>query len=355
MIAYSSPNSRILHSKKTRVSCRGFIFKRFKMPVKKTPSAKTVKKTVSPVPETVSQECCTSSSCRGSQIWLATLVIVLAQVLSIAYFSDLTVKKSLDGAKNFEYEKVGDKATFELLNKAQRLQLKAQLDQIKSFVEQSEKTAGSDKVTDGTPSPTTSNTGATSSDSKTMSKDEIAAIEKLAYLQGNEKARILAVEYTDPECPFCIRQAKDGILSKLLENFPDKVRVSHKVFRAVPHPGAEPKSLALLCAGKVGGTSAYNAYYNGIMERSTQEKVMPVDSILSLAKELQIDSAKFSACYDAKETMAEYDANTTEGQKYGVQGTPGTLIIDTESGKYELIAGAYPYESFQAAVEKFLK
>ncbi len=175
------------------------------------------------------------------------------------------------------------------------------------------------------------------------------------YFNRETKSRIIVAEYTDPECPFCIRQAKDGIMPKLLESYAGKVRVAHKPFRAVPHPGAEPKAIALLCVGKIAGAEAYNAYYDAMMDRSTQEKVMPVDSLASLAKELKIDEKAFSACYDGKDTLAQYDVNTTEGRKYGVEGTPGTLVIDSETGKYELIAGAYPYESFQAAVDKLLK
>jgi protein-disulfide isomerase len=322
------------------------------MPSKKiTPS----KAPVAPVSKKVSESCdsgpCRSGGCSGFGIWLAIFVVVVVQVVSTAYFSDLSVKKNLEAVKSFEYEKMGGKETFELLNKAQRLQIKGQLEQIKSFVEQSEKTTPSTE----TPSATGSEVSVTPTDSKTMSKEDIAAIEKVAYFDGDAKSRIIVAEYTDPECPFCIRQAKDGIMPKLLESYAGKVRVAHKPFRAVPHPGAEPKAIALLCVGKIAGAEAYNAYYDAMMDRSTQEKVMPVDSLASLAKELKIDEKAFSACYDGKDTLAQYDVNTTEGRKYGVEGTPGTLVIDSETGKYELIAGAYPYESFQAAVDKLLK
>jgi protein-disulfide isomerase len=324
------------------------------MPSKKTtPSKAPVAAVSKKVSESDNSGSCRSGGCSGFGIWLAIFVVVVAQVVSTAYFSDLSVKKNLEAVKSFEYEKMGGKETFELLNKAQRLQIKGQLEQIKSFVEQSEKTAPSTST--GEVSSTGSEVSATPTDSKTMSKEDIAAIEKVAYFDGDAKSRIIVAEYTDPECPFCIRQAKDGIMPKLLESYAGKVRVAHKPFRAVPHPGAEPKAIALLCVGKIAGAETYNAYYDAMMDRSTQEKVMPVDSLASLAKELKVDAKEFSACYDAKETLAQYDANTTEGRKYGVEGTPGTLIIDSETGNYELIAGAYPYESFQAAVDKLLK
>jgi predicted DsbA family dithiol-disulfide isomerase len=39
-------------------------------------------------------------------------------------------------------------------------------------------------------------------------------------------------------------------------------------------------------------------------------------------------------------------------QLFGVNGTPGNVIIDRETGKFELISGAYPVESFVEAINK---
>lgn len=284
--------------------------------------------------------------CTGFRIWSAVFVVVLAQVVSTAFFSDYTAKNTAAKMQEFEYSQRGGKETFDLLNKAQVLQLKGQIDQIKAYVENAEKTGGTK---------TDSATAEPAAELKTMPKEEVEAIKKTSFFKGKEGATVIAVEYTDPECPFCIRQSKDGIISKLLEKYDGKLQAAHKVFRAVPHPGAEPKSIALLCAAKQGGAEAYNKYFDTLMDRSTQEKVMPVDEILPLAKEQKLDAKKFSACFDGKETVGEYDANTAEGQKYGVQGTPGTLLVNVETGKYQLISGAYPIDSFTAAVDALLK
>lgn len=300
-------------------------------------NATVVPETATSVPET-SGECSGKCSATSFRIWIAVFVVVVAQVASTAFFSDLTVEKM----KEFEYEQRGGKETFDLLNKAQILQIKGQLDQIKDFIKNSEAQ---------NPSGSTE----TPSASKTMSSEEVAALKKDSYFAGTENARILAIEYTDPECPFCIRQSKDGILKTLLSKYEGKVAYAHKPFQAVPHEGAEPKSLAALCVGKIAGAESYNAYFDAIMDRSTQSSVMPVDQLVPLAKELKIDAAKFSACFDAKETKPLYDAYTAEGRKYGVSGTPGTLLVDTETGKYELIAGAYPIDSFTQAVDGLLK
>lgn len=58
---------------------------------------------------------------------------------------------------------------------------------------------------------------------------------------------------------------------------------------------------------------------------------------------------------DSKKNIARFDAETTEGRKLGVQGTPGTVVINNETGEYELIAGAYPVSEFERVIDKLLK
>lgn len=75
---------------------------------------------------------------------------------------------------------------------------------------------------------------------------------------------------------------------------------------------------------------------------------------MPLAKELKLDGKKFQACMDSKENITRFDAETAEGQKMGVQGTPGTVVINNQTGEYELIAGAYPVSEFERVINKLL-
>lgn len=288
---------------------------------------------------------CRATSCDPAafRIWIAVFVIVIVQIVSTAFFSERIVQS----LKEFEYAQRGGRETFELLNKAQILQVKGQIEEIKKFVENAEKNGANNPGQNNAPA---------ADESKTMSMDEVSAITNGAYFQGNQSARIVAVEYTDPECPFCIRQSKDETLKKLLEKYPDQVKVAHKPMRAVDHPGSEAKSVGLLCAGKIAGADAYNAFYKGIMDRSTPQAAGSVSDLPAIAKEAGVNAKEFAACTEKKEeALAQYAANTAEGNKYGVNGTPGTMVIDTQTGKYQLIAGAYPFDTFDSAVAALLK
>lgn len=248
-----------------------------------------------------------------------------------------------------EYEKTGGKENYDLLAKAQRLQMEDQIPQIKQFIASKE---GKGTVT----KPTTSGEAAVA-EVKKLSQDEIAAIKKEAYVEGNKDALITLVEYSDLECPFCIRQFKEGTISKVHEKFGDKVNSIFKNFRAVPHENAEIEASATLCAGDLGGAKAYIAYYNAIFTRTNggNGTGFSKDALVPLAKELKLDGKKFQACLDSKKNIARFDADTAEGSKLGVQGTPGTVVINNKTGEYELIAGAYPVAEFERIVSKLLE
>lgn len=228
-----------------------------------------------------------------------------------------------------------------------------QIPQIKQFIESKE---GKKPSAENTATGSEPTAPAPAAKAKTLTQDEIAAIKKTAYIEGNKDAAITLVEYSDLECPFCIRQYKDETIKKVHDKFGDKVNSIFKNFRGVPHENSETEANALLCAGDIGGADKYIAYYNAIFTRTNggNGTGFSKDALLPLAKELKIDGAKFQACVDSKKNISRFDAETAEGQKLGVQGTPGTVVINNKTGEYELIAGAYPISEFERVINKLL-
>lgn len=92
------------------------------------------------------------------------------------------------------------------------------------------------------------------------------------------------------------------------------------------------------------------------MDKSTNEGgVMPVSELPALAKSLGLDTTKWQECVDKKDTLSQFSAETQEAQKYGLGGTPGTMLINVKTGKYATVEGAYPYEKFVANIEALSK
>lgn len=66
-----------------------------------------------------------------------------------------------------------------------------------------------------------------------------------------------------------------------------------------------------------------------------------------------LDENKFSSCLDDQMTATVvngvYPAAAT---KFGISGTPASVVINTTNGKYEVVGGAVPKSMFEEAVKK---
>ena len=92
------------------------------------------------------------------------------------------------------------------------------------------------------------------------------------------------------------------------------------------------------------------------MNKSTNEGgVIDTAKLPEIAKLAGVDVAKWQSCVDTKELGSRFAAQTAEAQKFGLGGTPGTLILNTKTGKYATIEGAYPYTAFTAKIDELLK
>ena len=220
------------------------------------------------------------------------------------------VKKAL---LEIEYSKVGGKANYDVMTQAQNLSINdpqnpSNIEAMKKYIS----TFGSGNKAP-TATPTVPASGAT------MTPAEVATILSGASIDGNKSADIIAIEYSDMECPFCIKQYSDTkIQASLLAQYGDKVAFAFKNNRGVNHPGTEAKALGALCAKKVGGDKVYNDFYKTIMDGKTQASVYPVSKLPDIAKNLKLDMTKWQSCLDSKATLAGLEAETAEAQKYGM-------------------------------------
>jgi predicted DsbA family dithiol-disulfide isomerase len=79
-------------------------------------------------------------------------------------------------------------------------------------------------------------------------------------------------------------------------------------------------------------------------------------SVVDIAKKVGLDSAKFTSCYNDQATKDAVEASTKEGNSlFGINGTPGNVVLNRETGKYVVINGAYPFAKFDTEVANMLK
>lgn len=303
-----------------------------------------------------------SSSCNCSSITFILLAVIVVMNIVGLYLltgNSLSLPSSISvdpvGVKkaflDIEYAKVGGRENYDIMAKAQLLSINdpqnpSNIKAMKKYID----TFASG--TNTTNQATTTTTTPTPSGALSMTPSEVSAIVSTAVLEGNKNADIVAIEYSDMECPFCIKQYHDTkIQSSLKAQYGDTVAFAFKNNRGVNHPGTEPKALASLCAKKVGGDTAYSGFYHSIMDGTVQGSVYPVSGLAAIAKTLKLDEKKWQTCMDTKATLAQLESETAEAKKYDMGGTPGTLLLNVKTGKYATVEGAYPFSQFTQKID----
>lgn len=183
---------------------------------------------------------------------------------------------------------------------------------------------------------------------------------KTDHFRGNKDAKVVLIEYSDFECPYCNKFHPTMV--DLMEKYSDQLVWIYRHYPLSFHPNAQPLAEASECVNTYGsqeafwkfGDSVYAKMNDGsIFGTDTTNKKVSEEMILSLAAAAGADRNKVKACIDSKEMATKVKDSQASGTKAGITGTPGTVIISKKGG-YELIPGALPLEQVEAMLEKHL-
>lgn len=183
-----------------------------------------------------------------------------------------------------------------------------------------------------------------------LTVDPFAAVMKKIDLsnmpfKGPADAKVVIVEYSDFQCPFCAR-GYATIENQVLKEYGDKVKFYYKNFPLPMHPWAQPAAIASECVLQQNDTAAYWKLYKFYFENQRELNAQNLkEKTLDQLKDTKVDTAKFTDCFDNKKTADLVKAQMAEGSSIGVNGTPAFLI----NGR--LVSGAQPFENFKAVID----
>ena len=168
----------------------------------------------------------------------------------------------------------------------------------------------------------------------------VAPVSKDDNVLGNENAPIKIVEYSDPSCPFC--KVFNSTMHEIMSKYGSTGKVAW-VYRAFPldtpdsngnilHPNARNESLAIECAGRVGGKKAFWDYQKKLYEitpsvtgsspNGLDQKQLPI-----IAKDLGLNAVSFAECMDSEKAKTAISKQSLSGVNAGVTGTPTSFFI----------------------------
>ena len=149
--------------------------------------------------------------------------------------------------------------------------------------------------------------------------------------RGPEKAPVTIVEFSDFQCPFCVRA--QPTLRRVRETYADKVRFVFLDFPLDMHPQAKKAHEAAACAGDQG---KFWPMYDRLF--ASQGK-FEVPDLKGYAAELGLAAPDFAACLDSGRHAAATERGIEEGARHGVTGTPAFFINGRMAGGSAALRG----------------
>lgn len=185
--------------------------------------------------------------------------------------------------------------------------------------------------------------------------DVLRPIDRNDHLLGSPTARVLIVEYSDTECPFC--KMFHASLASIMQEYGQTGKVAW-VYRHFPiaelHSQAPKEAEALECAGELGGNSKFWEYTNRLYEVTPSNNELELTTLTKIATEVGLSSTAFNTCLNSGQYAARVNMDVTNAQELGASGTPYTVIIDTKTGEHYPVEGAYPYADIKSIIDLIL-
>ncbi|HYD90806.1 MAG TPA: thioredoxin domain-containing protein [Flavobacterium sp.] len=172
---------------------------------------------------------------------------------------------------------------------------------------------------------------------------EVRPVSSSDHILGNPKAKVVIVEYSDLECPFC--KVFHSTMHQIVNDSKGEVAW---VYRHYPisqlHPKAFREAEATECAWDQGGNDAFWKYTDRLFEVTASNNKLDEAELPKIAEYVGLDVLSFNACLDSGKFADKIRADMEDGNRAGVTGTPSSLIM-VKGKVVDLIPGALPYES----------
>lgn len=185
------------------------------------------------------------------------------------------------------------------------------------------------------------------------SAGEVEALRDNDHVRGDRDARILLIEYSDLECPYC--KSFHPTAQQIVDSYDGQVAWVYRHFPLSFHQNAQKEAEASECVRELGGETAFWDFIDTIYQRTTANGTgFALTALGPLAAEVGVNQSQFQSCLDSNKYAQYVQDDMAGGSAAGVTGTPGNILLDTQSGKTVLIPGALPFAQFQQEIDELL-
>lgn len=160
------------------------------------------------------------------------------------------------------------------------------------------------------------------------------------YWTGSGKAKITIVEFGDFACSVCE------------QSFPTIREISLKYKNDIKfiwrdYPVVADYSALLALAGRCAGEQGF--FWPMHDKLFQNQGVSTANELIALANQIGVDADRFTNCLTSQKYLSQIEQDLTEGQKFGITGTPTYFINGYK------VEGNIPRDTFIKIIEGFKK
>lgn len=200
---------------------------------------------------------------------------------------------------------------------------------------------GGNRVVNNKPT-VTDTTGTDTTGTGTQTFEPVPEATADDHVRGDlKKAKVVLIEYSDFECPFCNRH--HPTMKQIAEEYGDDVAWVYRHFPLTSiHPNAAPAANASECAAEQG---EFWDYADALVDNY---QTLNEAKYLEIAEDLGLNTNKFQDCLDSQKYASKVAEQAQGGIAAGATGTPATFINGV------LVSGAVPVESMKTMIDELL-
>lgn len=173
--------------------------------------------------------------------------------------------------------------------------------------------------------------------------------------KGPKDAKVVLIEFSDFQCPFCARFSRDTI-PQVQTEYVDTGKIKY-VFADFPleaiHPYAFKAAEAASCAGEQG------EYWKMHDHLFANQKALKPEDLSQYAETLGLDKSKFQECLDTQKRAPSIRKTMAQAGDAGVSSTPTVMVglVQPNSSKVKILRvlkGAQPFAAVKDALDNAL-
>jgi protein-disulfide isomerase len=181
---------------------------------------------------------------------------------------------------------------------------------------------------------------------------DVPAVTAADHIVGSRDAKVVIVEYSDTECPFC--KVFHNTLRQVMSDYNGKVAWVYRQFPiAELHSKAPKEAEATECAAELGGNEGFWNFTHKLFDTTNSNDSLDPSELPRIAASVGLDVTAFNSCLASGKYKDKIAKSVNEAFAVGAGGTPYSFLIS--GNKKVVINGAESLAAVRAKIDALLQ